>query len=89
MSKPCKISARGCVYHACMSDDCQKEEMNPSAKFIKEYGRGKCEEKKVKCEDCKNYMDTCPGTLNENGHCVCYYPIKKHSKKNNSPGRAL
>lgn len=25
MSTPCKISAWGCPYHACMSDDCQKK----------------------------------------------------------------
>jgi hypothetical protein len=39
---PCKISNWGCVYHACMSDDCQKRFM-PG--MVDEYGEGECNEK--------------------------------------------
>lgn len=37
---PCSISAWGCVYHACMSDDCQKREMIR----VGDYGPGSCED---------------------------------------------
>jgi hypothetical protein len=47
MSKPCKIHEWGCIYHACMSDDCQKKVVaKEDPAFIKEYGPGKCEEKR-------------------------------------------
>jgi hypothetical protein len=36
----CKISDCGCVYHACMSNDCQKRFMI----LYNDYGKGKCEE---------------------------------------------
>jgi hypothetical protein len=43
----CKISNWGCLYHACLSDDCQK-------RFVLEngvnYGKGKCEKKMTKDE---------------------------------------
>ena len=35
----CKISSWGCVYHACMSDDCQKRFMIEYA----DYDPGDCE----------------------------------------------
>jgi hypothetical protein len=35
----CKISNWSCVYHACMSDDCQKYEVLKH----NDYGNGKCE----------------------------------------------
>jgi hypothetical protein len=38
---PCKISAWGCVYHACMTDDCQKKKVLQNTKH---FGKGKCEE---------------------------------------------
>lgn len=40
MSTPCKISDHGCVYHACMSDDCQKEHV---LKYNHSLGPGKCD----------------------------------------------
>jgi hypothetical protein len=39
MAKNCKISAWGCVYHACMSDHCQKSEM---IKDGTSWGNGRC-----------------------------------------------
>jgi len=36
----CKTSNRGCVYHACMSDDCQKAAV---LRHGTSYGKGKCE----------------------------------------------
>ncbi len=36
----CTISDWGCIYHACMSDDCQKKEV---LKHDKTLGTGKCE----------------------------------------------
>lgn len=41
----CKISNWGCVYHACMSDDCQKKEMK---KYKTDFGKGKCYKKQIK-----------------------------------------
>jgi hypothetical protein len=38
--EPCKISEWGCVYHACMTDDCQKKEVK---KQNINFGKGKCE----------------------------------------------
>ena len=38
-AKACKISDWSCVYHACMSDDCQKRFMMTNGNF----GKGKCE----------------------------------------------
>lgn len=38
----CKISAWGCVYHACMSDDCQKHEVLKT-QLLEDWGPGKCE----------------------------------------------
>lgn len=35
----CRISNWGCVYHACMSDDCQKHEVLKH----QDWGDGKCE----------------------------------------------
>lgn len=35
----CRISNWGCVYHACMSDDCQKHEVLKHD----DWGEGKCE----------------------------------------------
>lgn len=48
MAKKCKISDWSCIYHACMSDDCQKEvaaKEEPEAfEYLqKEYGPRKCE----------------------------------------------
>lgn len=40
MAKKCKISACGCIYHACMSDDCQKEIMIEQAGS---FGPAECE----------------------------------------------
>jgi len=40
MSVKCKTSEWGCVYHACMSDDCQKAEVTEQGYS---YGPGKCE----------------------------------------------
>lgn len=37
----CKISSWGCVYHACMSDECQKRFMSK-----KQFGNGRCEQAK-------------------------------------------
>ena len=39
-AKPCKISSWGCVYHACMTNDCQKDEV---LKHTKCFGKGNCE----------------------------------------------
>ena len=36
---PCKISSWSCIYHACMSDDCQKRFMMDDGG----YGKGHCE----------------------------------------------
>jgi len=36
----CKISAWWCVYHACMSDDCQKKYTKKNGA---DFGPGKCE----------------------------------------------
>ena len=41
MSKPCKISNWRCLYHACMTDDCQKDEVLKNR--ITTWGAGKCE----------------------------------------------
>jgi hypothetical protein len=41
LRKICKISDLGCVYHACLSDHCQKDEV---LKHTKCFGKGKCEE---------------------------------------------
>lgn len=40
----CKTSDRGCPYHACMSDDCQKRFMLDS---LIHFGPGKCEQETV------------------------------------------
>lgn len=41
----CKISDWGCVYHACMSDDCQiKNVLNSNVSW----GPGNCEKSKIK-----------------------------------------
>lgn len=40
----CKTSDFGCIYHACMSDDCQKKEV---LKHDKTLGLGKCEKNKA------------------------------------------
>ena len=39
----CKTSNHGCAYHACMSNDCQKEEV---LKHHPGFGKGKCEQEK-------------------------------------------
>lgn len=36
----CRISDWGCVYHACMSNDCQKSEMDKVGKDF--YGPANC-----------------------------------------------
>jgi len=41
MAVKCKISSWECIYHACMSDDCQKAIMHEQG-F--NYGPGKCKE---------------------------------------------
>ena len=38
----CKINAWGCIYHACMSNDCQKRYMKR-----KDLGDGRCKEKLI------------------------------------------
>jgi hypothetical protein len=38
--KVCKIKDPSCVYHACMSEHCQKEEV---LKHTKCFGKGNCE----------------------------------------------
>lgn len=40
-SKKCKISSWLCIYHACMSDDCQKNEVFKNGI---NWGPGKCQE---------------------------------------------
>lgn len=43
----CKISNWACVYHACMSNDCQKAIVIENMPEIeKDWGKGRCEEKK-------------------------------------------
>lgn len=43
----CKISNWACVYHACMSNDCQKAIVIENMPEIeKDWGKGSCEEKK-------------------------------------------
>ncbi len=39
----CKISDWGCVYHACMSDDCQRRFMI----LDNDFGAGKCGKKTI------------------------------------------
>lgn len=41
IQKPCHKHAWTCVYHACMTDDCQKDEV---MKHNESFGKGKCEE---------------------------------------------
>lgn len=40
----CKISAPDCVYHACMSDDCQKAAVYDNGL---DWGSGSCEKRSV------------------------------------------
>jgi hypothetical protein len=39
----CRISNWGCIYHACMTDDCQKQEV---LKHDRSWGPGKCQNMK-------------------------------------------
>lgn len=40
----CKISEWSCVYHACMSDDCQMKQMHANHSF---HGPGRCGKKRA------------------------------------------
>lgn len=48
----CEISDWGCVYHACMSNECQWLHMNAYGDH--DYGPGKCEEQSVETNNNNN-----------------------------------
>lgn len=50
----CKTSDYGCIYHACMSDDCQKEVVLEQGA---NYGPGKCEGKDPEDDHAGNALE--------------------------------
>jgi SOS response regulatory protein OraA/RecX len=43
MSKPCKTGLKSCVYHACMSNRCQRHHVSKANQ--KNFGAGECDKK--------------------------------------------